>query len=101
MSYNPQTLADLLNNLPPEAGGVLMAIVLSTLRVLYDDKETSPMRVVLEALICGALSLTASSAIVALDLNINWAMFCGGIIGYLGSTTIRAIALKVIQNKVK
>ena len=99
MPHSPHNWADLLNNLPPEIGGFLMAIVMSFLRILYDGQDTKPLRIVVESLICGALSLTASSAIVALDLNINWAMFCGGIIGYLGSATIRTIALRVIRKK--
>ena len=77
-----------------------MAMFISTLRVIYDKEETKPLRILLEALICGALSLTASSGIIALQLNINWAVFAGGVIGYIGSTSVRAIALRFLNRKV-
>lgn len=100
MSDNPDNWVSILNKLPPEIVGVLMAMFIATLRVIYDKEETRPVRIMLEALICGALSLTASSAIVALELNINWAVFAGGVIGYVGSATVRAIALKLIHRKI-
>ncbi|PYD24337.1 phage holin family protein, partial [Pseudomonas syringae] len=43
--------------------GMIMAIVVSLLRILYDAKETSKRRILFEALICGSLSLVASSLI--------------------------------------
>ena len=88
-----------MNNIPPEISGALMAVFISILRVIYDQRETKPMRIVLESLICGALSLTASSGILALGLNMNWAIFAGGTIGYLGSESVRSFAIKIISKK--
>jgi lambda family phage holin len=84
-------------NIPPEVAGLIMAVLTAVLRVLYDRKKTRPFRVVLEALICGALSLTASSGIIAAGLDPKWSVFAGGMIGYLGSTTVRALAIKIIK----
>jgi lambda family phage holin len=72
---------------------------IAVLRVLYDKKETRPLRVVLEALVCGGLSLTAFYGISAAGLSHNWAVFAGGAIGYLGSDTVRAVAMRVIHSK--
>lgn len=36
-----------------------MAVAISALRVVYDQEETHWTRIMLESLICGALSLTA------------------------------------------
>jgi len=90
-----------LNSLTPEYAGVFMAMFIAILRVIYDGKETRPMRILLESVICGALSLTASYGILALGLNQNWAIFAGGVIGYLGSATVRGLALKLLNSKVK
>ena len=87
--------------MPPEIKGAIMAVITAVLRVIYDDTRTSFLRIFLESCLCGALSLTASSGIVAAGLNPEWSVFAGGIIGYLGSTTIRALALKVIKAKAK
>lgn len=92
---------ELLDNLPPQMAGAFMAIFISILRVIYDNKETRPLRMILECLICGSLSLSAGYAIIALGLNMNWILFLGGVIGYLGSTTVRAIAMKLINSKIK
>jgi len=97
MPDNANNWVAMLNKLPPEIVGVLMAMFISTLRVIYDKEETKPLRILLEALICGALSLTASSAIIALQLNLNWAVFSGGVIGYIGSTSVRAIAVRAVS----
>ena len=88
-----------VTKLPPEAAGALMAMGIATLRVIYDKDETRPLRILLEALICGALSLTVSSGIIAMGLSASWAIAAGGTIGYLGSATVRAVALKVIETK--
>lgn len=100
MPDNPNTWVDVLNNLPTEIVGAIMAVFISILRVVYDQNETRPLRILLEAGICGALSLTVSSGILALDLNINWAIFAGGSIGYIGSSTIRALSLRIIEKYV-
>lgn len=101
MPENPNTWTDVLNRLSPEIAGILMAMFIAVLRVIYDRQETKPMRIVLEACICGALSLTASSAILALGLNQNWAIFAGGAIGYFGSATIRTLAMKIIKSRLR
>ena len=88
-----------LNKLPPEIAGVLMSMFIAFLRVIYDREETKPMRVMLESLICGALSLTASYGILALQLNLNWAIFAGGVIGYIGSASVRTLAVRLINYK--
>jgi len=101
MPDNPNTWTDILNNLPPQISGVLMAMFIAVIRILYDNEETKPMRVFLEALLCGALSLAASSGILAMGLDINWAVFVGGSIGYFGSASVRDFALNFLDKKIK
>ncbi len=99
MPNNIESWVAMMNRVPPEFAGVLMAVVISILRVLYDQQDTRPVRIFLEAGICGALSLTAWHGIYAMGLDHNWAIFSGGVIGYFGSTTVRSLALKVIKKK--
>lgn len=99
MPGNYQELAEIFKNMSPQMTGACMAMFISVLRVVYDDQETSPVRIFLEALICGALSLTTSSAILAAGLDMNWAIFAGGSIGYFGSASVRALAYKFINHK--
>lgn len=77
-----------------------MAIIISFLRVLYDAKETSKIRILLESLICGALSLSASSVIEWMNWPPSLAIAAGGTIGFIGVTAIRELILKFIGKKV-
>lgn len=99
MPDNPDSWISLFNKLPPEVAGVIMAMFIATLRVIYDREDTAPIRILLEALICGSLSLTASFGLTALELNANWAIFAGGVIGYMGSASVRVLALKFLNRK--
>ena len=86
---------------PPEVIGAVTAVLIAVLRVIYDGKERRPMRILLEAILCGALSFTASAGIEAVGLDPDWAIFAGGMIGYLGADTARSVALKYLKDKTK
>lgn len=76
-----------------------MAVVISFLRVVYDKEETNFFRIMLESLICGALTITTGSALSAMGYSENWYLFCGGVIGFMGSQSIRALAYAIIKKK--
>ncbi|PTQ70365.1 phage holin, lambda family [Pseudomonas sp. GV071] len=80
--------------------GAIMATFISVLRILYDGKEKRWTRIVLEALICGCLSLAASGLIEWLGWPSSMAVACGGAIGFLGVTTIREALLKWTDRRV-
>ena len=84
---------------PAWFGGAVMAIFISILRIVYDKEETSFVRIMLEAVICGALSVAAGSALDAMGYGQKWYLFCGGVIGFMGSQTIRALACRFIEKK--
>ena len=91
---------ELFGKLPAWIGGLFMAATMATLRVIYDKEETSAIRIVLESLICGALTLTAGSAVEAMGYGPNWYLFAGGTIGFMGSQSIRAIAHKLVNKHI-
>lgn len=86
-------------SLPPEWQGFIMSFVISILRVIYDAKETRPMRIFLEALICGGLSLCASTVISWLGLPQSLSIAAGGAIGFIGVMKIRQLALRYFNTK--
>lgn len=89
-----------LENVPPEVkGGAIFAMTMAVLRVVYDQEETKPIRVITEAFICGGLSVAVSYMIQALGLNVNWAVFAGGAIGFMGSMAVRKFAMAVMKRK--
>lgn len=86
-----------LDSVSSEVQGFVLAVGIAIVRVIYDREETKPVRVFMEAAICGGLSIAASGAISALGLSSDWVVFAGGAIGYLGSTTVRALAVKYLN----
>jgi lambda family phage holin len=79
--------------------GAIMATVISGLRVLYEAKETSKRRIILEALICGGLSLSASSVIEWMAWPSSLSVAAGGAIGFVGVTVIRELIIKFLGRK--
>ncbi|WNW11855.1 phage holin, lambda family [Pseudomonas sp. DTU_2021_1001937_2_SI_NGA_ILE_001] len=79
--------------------GVIMAVVIAFLRVLYDARETRPWRIILESLICGCLSLVASTVIEWMAWPASLSVAAGGTIGFLGVTAMREMLLRVINRK--
>lgn len=92
---------DALKDIPPEWQGFIMSFFIAILRVIYDAKETRPMRIFLEALICGGLSLCASTVIGWAGLPQSLSVAAGGAIGFIGVMKIREIALRYFKLKVK
>lgn len=93
-------MIDALRSLPPIIAGMLLAIVCAVLRVIFDREETTLMRIILEAILCGAITLAAGSAITALGMDQNWQLFIGGTVGCLGSIKARRYAELMISSKV-
>lgn len=84
----------------PWIGGIIMAVTMSALRVIYDREETSMIRIGLESLICGALTLSVGSALMAMGYGQEWYLFCGGMIGFMGSQSLRALAYRLFDKKI-
>ena len=84
---------------PPAIQGAIMAFVISILRVIYDRQETSFVRVILEGLICGALSLTFGSLAGALGFSENLQLAIGGAIGFMGVTQIRMWFIRKVDKE--
>ena len=79
--------------------GAIMAITVSLLRVMYDAKETSKRRILFESLICGSLSLVASSVIEWMTWPPSLSVAAGGTIGFLGVTAIRELVTRFLGRK--
>jgi len=79
--------------------GAIMAFFIAYLRVMYDGKETHTVRTLLEALLCGALSLCATSVIKWLNMPPDMAIAIGGAIGFFGVNTLREKILHLIDRK--
>lgn len=79
--------------------GAIMAFTITLLRVLYEAKEPNKWRIIFEALICGALSLSASSIIEWMAWPSSLSVAAGGAIGFIGVTAIRDLIIRFLGRK--
>ncbi|HGM7057423.1 TPA: phage holin, lambda family [Serratia marcescens] len=78
-------------------GGVLLAVITAVLRMAYTGggwKKTA-----LEGLLCGALTLTAVSALEYFDLPKSLSPAVGGAIGFIGVEQFRVFVLRFFGNR--
>ncbi|SDC30609.1 phage holin, lambda family [Acinetobacter boissieri] len=102
MSFDESQFFDLLRSWwhgDVPIGGVVMAIIMATLRMSYSG-ETWKATIV-EALLCGALTLTAVSAMNYLGISKDVTVAIGGFIGFLGANKIKVIVNKLLSKKLK
>lgn len=90
----------LIAKLGAETIGVILAVTISVLRIYYDASERKPLRILIEASLCGCLALAASSGVKAMGLDPDAAIFVGGVIGYLGPVGTREIAMRMFNKRV-
>ncbi|MBO2926667.1 phage holin, lambda family [Metapseudomonas otitidis] len=89
-----------VKDLSPAWQGFVMAFVIAVLRAIYDGKEKRWQRILLEALICGGLTLAASTAIAWFNLPESLAIAFGGALGFLGVMQARKLALRFLNIRV-
>ncbi|MEG3135509.1 phage holin, lambda family [Rouxiella sp. T17] len=78
-------------------GGVLLSVVMAVLRVAYTGGGWR--KTLLEGLICGALTLTAVSALEHFSLSKSLTPAIGGLIGFIGVEQIRRFALRFVGKR--
>ena len=95
---DPSFWSEIFSMIPPEAKSALAAVVVSLLRILYDQKERRWQRISLESLLCGALSYALSSGISAIGLDKDLSIALGAMIGFLGVEFVRSRAYSYVSN---
>lgn len=80
-------------------GAVLFSVVMAALRMAYFGGGGGWKKKILEMLLCGALTLTFSSALEYLGLPKTLSVAFGGGIGLTGVDTIRALAMNYLAKR--
>lgn len=92
-------LIKVVESVPPWAGGVIMALVVSVLRIIFDG-EDNWKKGVAEVGLCVALTVGIGSAIRAAGFDGYWDLAIGSAVGALGSQFVRRIAKNIIVKRV-
>lgn len=103
MPNNPSNWPDLLELLQSwwrgdtPLGAVLLSVFMAGLRIAYSGGGWKKM--LLEGLLCGALTLTFASALEYFDFPKSLSITIGGGVGFVGVDAIRAFAMKYLGNR--
>jgi len=96
--HNWPDLAELFQNWwrgETPVGAVLLAIVMAVLRIAYSGGGWRQM--LTEAPLCGALTLTAVSALDYLNLPNSLSVAIGGMLGFIGVQQIRRLITGILN----
>lgn len=78
---------------------VALAFALSYVRILYDAKESRPVRQIIEALLGAIIVLVVGVACKEFGLSSGWSFFAAGFIGILGVEQVRQLGRKWAERK--
>lgn len=87
--------------LPDPIRAAIVGAAVALVRVMYDDREPSIVRRLLECTLCGAIALCVASLAEAMGIEGDYSTFAGGAIGLLGADTVRAWATRIAERRVK
>lgn len=90
---------DVFEIAPPYVWGALLAFTIAVLRIHYYSPGSTRRRVLLEAAICGCLSLTLSGSLEWLGAPQSMSVAIGGAVGFIGVNTIKTLALGWLTKK--
>jgi lambda family phage holin len=79
-------------------GAILLAMVMAVLRIAYTGGGWR--RMILEGLLCGALTLTVASGLAYLEWPRTATIALGGSVGFIGVDSLRAFVLRFIGNRI-
>lgn len=97
---DPTFLQSTLELLKPQALPVTLTIMLSYLRIQFDDKEPRPIRQLIEVALGGGLALVIGLSCDYFAISAGWKYVAVGSIGTLGVNFVRSTARKWVARKV-
>lgn len=102
MSFDESQFFDLLRSWwhgDVPIGGVVMAVIMAMLRMSHSGETWTAT--IFEALLCGALTLTAVSTMTYFGISKDLTVGMGGFIGFIGAKKIKVIINKLLNKKLQ
>ena len=79
----------------------IVSFVITLLRAGLDNKEPRWWRVVLEAALCGSISVCVSSGVEAFGGQPSLSVFLGGMVGLFGADQVRSWGRRITEAKIR
>lgn len=103
MTRMPERLTaimDWLSSLPGPIKAFIAAVIIAPLRIMYDGSEPRWSRILLEAMLCGALAYGVASGADYFGVTHGMSVFMGSSIGFIGVVKFREFALAWVGKRV-
>ena len=97
---DPSLWASLLLVVRDHGPAVVLAFALSYVRILYDAKESRPVRQTIEALLGALIVLVVGLTAEKFGLSNGWSYFAAGFVGILGVEQVRVFGRKWAERKI-
>lgn len=94
-------LIDWLAALPGPIQAFVAAVIIAPLRIIYDQTETTRMRIGLESLLCGCISYGIASGADYFHVPHGVGVFIGSVVGFAGVVKFRELVLDYIVGRRK
>lgn len=94
-------LLEWLSNLPGPIQAFAAAVIIAPLRIIYDQTETTRMRICLESLLCGCIAYGIASGADYFHVPHGVAVFIGSAVGFAGVVKFRELVMTYIVLRVK
>lgn len=88
-------------SLPEPLRAAVLAGVVATLRIMYDDREPRLLRRLLEAALCGAIAFGIAAGLEAVAVPQGLATFLGAAVGLLGADKVREIGHRYVRRRME
>lgn len=102
MPDNVKQLIDAVTVATPSGawGSALVAVVLSALRILGDDRSKKWHRMALELPTAGCIGYTTGVFVIEQGLGVGAALAVATVIGHMGTEWVRSVARKIVNKQV-
>lgn len=94
-------IAGLWAILPEPVRAALIGALVAFLRVMYDNREPSILRRLLECALCGSIALCVAYLARAFGVGGDLSTFAGGAIGLVGADTVREWGRRIAERRVR
>lgn len=100
---DPQTWMQMWDAIPDTVKAAMLSVIVAFVRILYDGQEPRVIRRLLEASLCGLITLSVVGiAVEVTGLDSTYVMaFIGGFVGLFGADYVRSLGRRFAAREIE